>query len=178
MSEKTYKVLLLGEANSGKTTLVRRLLRGEFSYSYQPTLGASVNPLRFRVVSGTTNQVHDISLVLWDIAGEEKTRGLGEGYYFGADAAIICSAPDPNTSQQTKSISKWVTDFSRVCPNIPIILVSTKTDMCTNSVKEVPRCIRRHILVSSLTCYRIYDPFLTVAKVLLKDESLHLSQSS
>ena len=173
----TYKVVLLGDGYSGKTTLVLRLINGEFRTKYVATMGVEVHPFRFQVCSGTTKEVQRICFNLWDTAGQEKYGGLREGYYIGADAAIVCTPAGSDPYQRMTSISRWVADFRRVCPRAPIILVTTKLDEHTNTTTAVQRGVQRHIRTSSRTCYCIYDPFLAIAKLLLKAETLYLGEN-
>lgn len=79
-----YKVCLLGDGETGKTTIARKVM-GIPSPSdfYNPTLGVEVHPLNFDTNYGP------VVLNIWDCAGQEKYGGLKEGYYIQSKSAII-----------------------------------------------------------------------------------------
>jgi GTP-binding nuclear protein Ran len=78
-----YKLVLVGDGATGKTTFVRRHVSGEFEKKYVATLGVEVRPLHF-----TTNK-GKVTFNVWDTAGQEKFGGLRDGYYIQAHAAIV-----------------------------------------------------------------------------------------
>lgn len=62
----TFKLLLVGDGGTGKTTFVKRHLTGEFEKRYIATVGVEVRPLRFNTTRGP------ICFEVWDTAGQEK----------------------------------------------------------------------------------------------------------
>lgn len=61
---RKYKVVIVGDGGTGKTTFVRRHISGEFEKKYIPTLGVEVRPLRFYTNHGW------IEFNVWDTAGQ------------------------------------------------------------------------------------------------------------
>ena len=74
-----FKVVLIGDGGVGKTTFVKRHVSGEFEKKYVPTVGVSVHPLKFFTNFG------EITMNVWDTAGQEKYGGLRDGYYIQAN---------------------------------------------------------------------------------------------
>lgn len=118
----TFKCVLLGDSQCGKTTFITKLLTGAYNDKYVPTLGVEVHPLTFKTTRGS------IRFNVWDMAGQERYIGLGEAYYSGANCAIIMY--DATSHESCHHIADWHTKILKVCPNIPIVLVANKTDAC------------------------------------------------
>merc|ERR1719451_19300 len=78
-----YKLVLVGDGGTGKTTFIKRHVEGEFTRAYNPTVGVNVRNLEFETDRGT------IRFECWDTAGQEKFGGLRDGYYVNGHCAII-----------------------------------------------------------------------------------------
>ena len=66
------KVVVLGPADAGKTSLVQRLLEGEF-HETLPTSGT--------IYSSFYNKQFNTTLQLWDTAGQERYRSVSRMFY-------------------------------------------------------------------------------------------------
>ena len=116
-----FKLVLCGDGGTGKTTFVKRHLTGEFEKRYIATLGVEVHPMVFCTSRGK------ICFQVWDTAGQEKLACLRDGYYIGAHCAIIMF--DVCSRVTYKNVNKWYKELTRVCENIPIVLVGNKVDV-------------------------------------------------
>jgi GTP-binding nuclear protein Ran len=162
----TFKLLLVGDGGTGKTTFVKRHKSGEFEKKYVATVGAEVHPLTFYTNKGP------VKFVVWDTAGQEKFGGLRDGYYIQSHAAIIFFDVTARTTY--KNVNKWYTDLTRVCGNIPIVLVGNKVDVKERKVK--PKMITFHRKkniqyydISAKSNYNYEKPFLYLIRRLLGD---------
>ncbi len=163
-----FKIVLLGDAGTGKTVYINRLLTGEFEKRYLATLGVEVTPLPFYTNKGK------IEFSIWDCAGQEKYSGLKDGYYEGADLAIIFF--DITNKLSFKNVDQWTKSFRNSCGNkIPIILVGNKVDIRERKVKL--RTINNKFIndwyfdISAKSNYNFNEPFLQAAKLLLIDDN-------
>ncbi|KAL2493430.1 GTP-binding nuclear protein Ran-3 [Abeliophyllum distichum] len=116
-----FKLVIVGDGGTGKTTFVKRHLTGEFEKKYEPTIGVEVHPLDFFTNCGK------IRFYCWDTAGQEKFGGLRDGYYIHGNCAIIMF--DVTARLTYKNVPTWHRDLCRVCENIPIVLCGNKIDV-------------------------------------------------
>ena len=122
-----FKLILVGDGGTGKTTFVKRHSTGEFEKKYEPTIGVEVSPLDFYTNRG------QIRFFCWDTAGQEKLGGLRDGYYIHGNCAIIMF--DVTSRLTYKNVPTWYRDLTRVCHNIPIVLCGNKVDVKQRQVK-------------------------------------------
>lgn len=82
--EREAKVVIVGEANVGKSAIVLRFVSNDFVESATSTIGAA-----FLTKTIVTDRAI-IKLNLWDTAGAERYRSLAAMYYRGVDVGLIC----------------------------------------------------------------------------------------
>ncbi|KAI8647287.1 ras family-domain-containing protein [Parasitella parasitica] len=152
-----FKLVLVGDGGTGKTTFVKRHLTGEFEKRYVATLGVEVHPLAFATNFGT------IVLNTWDTAGQEKFGGLRDGYYINGQCAIIMF--DVTSRITYKNVPNWHRDLVRVCEAIPIVLCGNKVDVKERKVKAKTITFHRkknlqYYDISAKSNYNFEKPFL------------------
>lgn len=69
-----FKIVFAGDGETGKTTLVKRHLTGEYTSGYEATVGVEVHRMNF------FTSVGKVALNVWDTAGQERFGSLREGY--------------------------------------------------------------------------------------------------
>ncbi|MCI1277423.1 MAG: GTP-binding protein [Nitrospira sp.] len=77
------KICMLGAFAVGKTSLVRRFVTSCFSEQYQTTIGVTVDK-KSMTVDG-----QPITLVLWDLYGEDEFQKLRRSYLRGTSAYLL-----------------------------------------------------------------------------------------
>ena len=77
------KICMIGSFGVGKTSLVARFVRSIFSEKYQTTVGVKIDK---KVVDFGDKQV---TLVLWDIAGEDELTTVRPSQLRGASGYIL-----------------------------------------------------------------------------------------
>jgi GTP-binding nuclear protein Ran len=169
-----FKLILVGDGGTGKTTFVKRHLTGEFEKKYVATLGVEVHPLSFHTNYG------QIIFNVWDTAGQEKFGGLRDGYYIQGKCAIIMF--DVTSRVTYKSVPNWHRDLVRVCENIPIVLCGNKVDIKDRKVKVKQITFHRkknlqYYDISAKSNYNFEKPFLWLARKLLGEPNLQLVES-
>jgi len=171
---QTFKLILVGDGGTGKTTFVKRHLTGEFEKKYVATLGVEVHPLNFHTNFG------QIIFNVWDTAGQEKFGGLRDGYYIQAKCGIIFF--DVTSRVTYKNVANWHRDLIRVCESIPIVLCGNKVDIKDRKVKVKQITFHRkknlqYYDVSAKSNYNFEKPFLWLARKLLNEPNLIFVES-
>eukprot|EP01060_Flectonema_neradi_P009148 TRINITY_DN1653_c1_g2_i2.p1 TRINITY_DN1653_c1_g2~~TRINITY_DN1653_c1_g2_i2.p1 ORF type:complete len:136 (+),score=19.68 TRINITY_DN1653_c1_g2_i2:41-448(+) len=78
-----HKVIVIGKAGVGKTSLLTRVVKGGFSENYKASVGVDFEFLKY--------SVFDVPCTLncWDTAGEERYQSVFKRFYTGAAAALL-----------------------------------------------------------------------------------------
>ena len=167
-----FKLVLVGDGGTGKTTFVKRHLTGEFEKKYIATLGVEVHPLQFHTNFGP------IVFNVWDTAGQEKFGGLRDGYYIQGQCGIIMF--DVTSRITYKNVPNWHRDLERVCENIPIVLCGNKVDVKERKVKTGAVTFHRkknlqYFEISAKSNYNFEKPFLWLARKLVGKQIFFLA---
>jgi len=118
------KVILTGSFGVGKTSLFRRFINNSFSEKYITTIGVKVDK---KVV-----EVHgqEVSILLWDIAGEVKQDKVPKSYFLGASAIIyVFDLTRPTTY---KNIAVDMDILKNILPDSIVKVVGNKADLLDN----------------------------------------------
>jgi len=167
----TFKLVLVGDGGTGKTTFVKRHMTGEFEKKYIATLGVEVHPLGFSTNLGK------IIFDVWDTAGQEKFGGLRDGYYINGQCGIIMF--DVTSRITYKNVPNWHRDLERVCENIPLVLCGNKVDVKERKVKTGAVTFHRkknlqYYDISAKSNYNFEKPFLWLGRKLTGNPQLEL----
>ncbi|EGF76814.1 hypothetical protein BATDEDRAFT_37534 [Batrachochytrium dendrobatidis JAM81] len=120
------KLVLLGEAAVGKSSLVLRFVNNEFQENKEPTIGAAFLTQKCRLDDKI------IKFEIWDTAGQERFHSLAPMYYRNAQAAVV--AYDITKPASLEKAKAWVKELQRQAnPNIVIALVGNKLDLAATA---------------------------------------------
>lgn len=87
------KICLLGKSSVGKTALAHRFVFDQFDAEYQPTYGMRV--LRKRLSAASGRGITDLTLLIWDIAGDDLLRQHSSYLRRAEGAVLVCDSADP-----------------------------------------------------------------------------------
>jgi small GTP-binding protein len=80
---RTLKICMVGSFAVGKTSLVRRFVFSEYGEKYHTTVGVKVDKKVVRIGED------DVTLMLWDLAGEEEGLPIRMSYLRGASGYLL-----------------------------------------------------------------------------------------
>lgn len=133
-NEHLFKVLVIGEASTGKTSFIKRYVCQYFSNAYKATIGVDFALKSFKWDDDTV-----IRLQLWDIAGQERFGSMTRIYYRDAVGALIVF--DVNKPKTFESVMKWKADLDAKVsmPDgspVPCLLLANKCDLIRRSESD------------------------------------------
>lgn len=125
MISLSKKVCLLGDFAVGKTSLVRRFVYNLFEDKYFSTIGVKVSRKVVAVPRG--DEIIELTLMLWDLAGSEEFDDVRISYMRGATGAVaVCDLTRPET---LASLTDYAQTLRRVSPQAQLILAANKVDL-------------------------------------------------
>lgn len=124
------KCVLLGNENTGKTSLLNRYMDDVFSLTPQATVGCSFKSNIVKC-NGT-----DVKLDIWDTAGQERYRSILSMYYRNARVVLLCidlSGEDP-----IQNINYWLGELDNNCDidDRVVYIVGTKSDIRSDDIAD------------------------------------------
>jgi len=116
------KYCFLGDAFSGKSSLVHRIVHNEFKEKL-PTVGCSFESISL------SHDNKPFKIYIWDTAGQERYAELVPIYYRNNDVFILCF--DLSREDGINSIAHWLERIHKwsLNSNSIICLVGTKCDI-------------------------------------------------
>ena len=112
---------MLGAFAVGKTSLVRRYVENVFSEKYQTTIGVKIDK------KTVTVEGRAVTLVLWDLAGEDGICEMRTSYLRGASGyLLVVDKTRSNSLDVALDIHKTVQD---VLGDVPFLTLINKSDL-------------------------------------------------
>jgi small GTP-binding protein len=115
------KICMLGSFAVGKTSLVRRFVENMFSDKYMTTIGVKIDK---KVI---TIQQQDLTLIIWDIAGENGFHQIHGTYLRGMSGYILVA--DKTRSSTLDVITNIHKAVGQVFQDVPCVLLMNKMDL-------------------------------------------------
>ena len=124
MTDNTLKIITLGEATVGKTSIIRRYIHNIFEENNLSTIGLNFSFKQVKLKSGK-----NINIKLIDTAGQEKYRSLAKSYFKNVDIVLFVFALDDQNSFD--NMINWINLFNENHngkEGIPRYLIGNKAD--------------------------------------------------
>ena len=105
----------------GKTSLVRRFVKGIFSEKYLTTVGVKIDKKVVRIGE------EEVSLILWDLHGEDDFQQVPMSYMRGASGYLL--VVDGTRSESLESARALQKRTEEAVGAVPFILLLNKADL-------------------------------------------------
>ncbi|XP_076290550.1 ras-related protein Rab-8A-like isoform X2 [Lasioglossum baleicum] len=128
----TYKVLVLGDSNVGKTCVVHRYCDERYYDTFISTIGLDFKQ-KIINLDGTR-----IKLQIWDAAGQERFRTLTTAYYRGAMGILLMY--DVTRLESFTHLEYWLRSIQEYAsPDVVKVLAANKCDVTTHRVVDAEK---------------------------------------
>ena len=159
----SYKLIIIGDSSTGKTSIINRYLFGKFDPMVQATVGVSNLHSVVKLNKDTA-----VDLKIWDTAGQEQYSALIPMFSRDSDVCILVS--DFSRPETIDHIDQWVDRLHKSGENPPLIVAVNKIDLDGVKPKELilmelKQKYQNILFVSAVSGHNICELFLTAAQV-------------
>ena len=163
------KMVVIGEAGVGKTSLIRRFVVDKFDDKYIVTIGTKTSKKILTLKDGGVNV--NLKLIIWDILGQRSFPKLKESAYKGSNGAFVVL--DLTRRETLDSFETWLSQLYKVAGEIPVIVLANKNDLTAEYGKEeIENIVEDYgfpfYLTSAKTGKNVNEAFYTLGKMMFK----------
>jgi len=115
------KVVLGGDANVGKTSLIQRYCTGTFDPKRAMTIGVDFHLYDIEI------EQEPIRLVVWDLGGQERFGFARQAFYRGTLAVGLVF--DASNRGSFYNLMRWWREAREYLPDVPVVMLANKTDL-------------------------------------------------
>ena len=106
-NENGFKVIFIGDASVGKTSIINKYVKNEFKDNNQSTIGADIF---YKEVELDKEKVN---LTIWDTSGQERYNSLISSYFRGSRGCfIVYDISDINSFNNLEKKFQLVKDYA------------------------------------------------------------------
>ncbi|XP_034482425.1 ras-related protein Rab-43 [Drosophila innubila] len=117
-----FKIVLIGDCCTGKTSILQRFKTGNYVERHGNTIGVDFSMKTIEV------EGKQVKLQIWDTAGQERFRTITQSYYRANNGVIIVY--DITKRATFANLQKWIEEVRRyTASNVLIILIGNKCDL-------------------------------------------------
>lgn len=171
-SKFAFKLLLVGEPEVGKTSLIKRYVENFFEEGYQITLGVDFLSKTIQL-PGENGQEQELIYQIWDVAGQSGFTNFRHLYLKKAHGVFLVF--DLARLDETfGKLERWRSDVHEQSPNAKIIVIGNKEDLVDQenppiTEKEVLEKLEAHgyITTSAKTGLKVEGAFVHMGRLIL-----------
>ena len=120
MSTISKKICMVGDFGVGKTSLIRRFVERQFSDQYLSTVGVKISRKTVELVGVKQQDKVNLQLLIWDLEGHTKFKGIAPSYLQGSSGAIVVA--DVSRTETIERLPEHIQLFLSVNPKGSLIV--------------------------------------------------------
>ena len=130
--DEKIKIMLLGDSSVGKTSIIKRYCKNQYSNSFISTIGVDFET-KYINIDFKTKYIkigeYSVKVLIWDTAGQEKFRNIAKQYYKGANGVLLIY--DVTNKKSFERIAYWMNELkdNNQIKELDICLVGNKIDL-------------------------------------------------
>ena len=121
LPEIKLKLLIIGDSNVGKTSMLLNYTDNYFPESHLATIG-----VEYKVKQITINN-YNITLQIWDTAGQERFRSITKSFFRNTNGILFVY--DITSRKSFQSVKEWIKDSEMHDTGFEKVLCGNKIDL-------------------------------------------------
>ena len=170
--QKIFKVVVIGAAGVGKTSLIRRFCENSFLEGYKTTIGSDFYVKKLDLESAFVN------FSIWDLAGEERFKFVLPTFCKGAQGALVVF--DLSRRRSYINVTSYIELLWNITGQIPAIMIGNKSDLAeqravaADEAKQYSSlCTMSYYETSARDNINIYNIFEELAELMINYTKTH-----
>lgn len=166
----TFKILILGDSNVGKTSILLTYTDKFFTETHVATIGVEYKIKSIKIKN------YNIRLQIWDTSGQERFKSLTGNFIRGSDGIIFVY--DITNRKSFDAIKEWIKNAESNADGFEQLLVGNKCDL--NNRRQVEKELAdklaakkgiKNFETSAKTDVNIDKVFETLAELIIGDKT-------
>ena len=125
-----FNVILVGDSNVGKTSILKKFVDGTFVNKLACTISVEFLAKNLKIDKNLYAK-----LAIYDTAGQEKYRSLTRQYYHKANGIILVF--DLTNETSFTKLNGWIKEINDNAGNVEVFLVGNKSDLENRKITKI-----------------------------------------
>lgn len=171
MTNYLFKICLVGDSGTGKTTFIESLVKNFYYESREKTIG----------IDFQTYTIDDIKFQIWDTSGNIMFIGIVRSYFHDA-AGILLFFSD---KKSFNNIDNWIEEIRKINQNCKIVLIQSVSDYDLDYIDDDEihlKCykynIEKFIKINSKHMKNIHNVLPEMAKLLVHKKAVNFNNTT
>ncbi len=169
MVELNVKLLLVGDSNVGKTSLLL-----QYTDNVYPTQHAATVGIEYKV-KNIIFKNYNVKLQIWDTAGQERFHSITNNFFHNADGVLFVF--DLNNNKSFEGIKNWIQESEEIGDYFQKLLIGNKSDLEDRKIplSEIEEfCLKKNLIyleTSAKNNINLKEAFNKIVELVFEDKS-------